>query len=306
VPANQPEQLRLFGLDLRAAPRQVRLEAASRLADAISGLLGERVRLTVHDNRSTMVSFRHAPDAVCYRVHHLFLEAPGEVVRALAAFASLRLRPGRRREAGRRIDAWVRQNRGAIAPLDPGVLRPRGRHHDLGAILERLNARHFGGAVRAAIGWGRDAGRAARRSIKTGVYLHDARVIRIHPALDRAEVPQFYVAAVVFHEMLHQVVPGEESGRRRVVHGTEFRRRERAYPDHARAREWERKNLDLLLGRARRPVRAPAAPGPGAAAARAARATPAAPPRPRRSRPAPSGRGSRAAARGGRPRPAPL
>jgi hypothetical protein len=250
--ANHPEQLRLFGLDARSAPREVRLAAASRLADAISELLGERVRLAIHDNRSTMVSFRRAPEAVCYRVHHLFLGAPGEVVRALAAFATPRLRAGRRREAGRRIDAWVRQNRGAIAPFDPGALRSRGRHHDLAAILERLNAEHFAGAVRALIGWGRDGGAGPRRSIKTGVYLHDARVIRIHPALDRSEVPGFYVAAVVFHEMLHQVVPGRESGGRRVVHGPEFRRSERAYPDHARARAWEQANLGLLLGRGRR------------------------------------------------------
>ncbi len=252
MPPDHPEQLRLFAFDARSASRPVRLEAASRLADAISGLLGERVRLAVHDNRSTMVSFRRARGAVRYRVHHLFLEAPGEVVRALAAFAAPRLRAWRRREAGRRIDAWVRQNRAAIAPIDPGSLRPRGRHHDLAAILARLNDEHFGGAIRAGIGWGRGGGPARRRSIKTGVYLHDARVIRIHPALDRAEVPEFYVAAVVFHEMLHQVVPGDERGRRRVVHGPEFRRRERAYPDHARAREWERRNLDLLLGRPRR------------------------------------------------------
>lgn len=250
--ANHPEQLRLFGFDARSAPRQTRVAAASRLADAIAELLGERVRLAVHDNRSTMVSFRRVPEAVCYRVHHLFLDAPGEVVRALAAFAAPRLRNGRRREAGRRIDAWVRQNRAAIAPLDPGALRSRGRYHDLGAILERLNAEHFGGAVRAGIGWGRDGGGRPRRSIKTGVYLHEARVIRIHRALDRPEVPGFYVAAVVFHEMLHQVVPGAESGGRRVVHGPEFRRRERAYPDHARAHAWEQANLAMLLGRARR------------------------------------------------------
>lgn len=250
--ANHAQQLRLFGFDARSAPRQARLAAAGRLADAIAGLLGERVRLAVHDNRSTMVSFRRARDAVRYRVHHLFLDAPGEVVRALAAFAAPRLRAPRRREAGRRIDAWVRQNRGAIAPLHPGALRARGRHHHLGAIMDRLNAEHFGGGVRAAIGWGRwNGGAGPRRSIKTGVYLHDARVIRIHPALDRAEVPEFYVAAVVFHEMLHQLVPGHDSGRRRVVHGPEFRRRERAYPDHARARAWEQANLGLLLGRGR-------------------------------------------------------
>ena len=243
-----PEQLRLF--DPRPGPREVRLGEAGRLADALAELLGEAVRLTVHDNRSTMVSFQREPEAVCFRVHHLFLDAPGEVVRALAAFAAPRARAQRRREAGRRIDAWVQANRAAIAPPEPGALRSRGRHHDLGAIFDRLNAEHFGGAVEARIGWGLARG-GARRSIKTGVYLHDARIIRVHPGLDRPEVPAFYVAAVVFHEMLHQVVPAEEANGRRKVHGAEFRRRERSYPDYARARAWEEANLSLLLGRSR-------------------------------------------------------
>ncbi len=83
--------------------------------------------------------------------------------------------------------------------------------------------------------------------MKTGVYVQDARLIRIHPTLDRPAVPEFYVAAVVFHEMLHQAVPARELGGRRIVHGADFRRRERAYPDHARAKAWEEKNLPLLL-----------------------------------------------------------
>ena len=83
--------------------------------------------------------------------------------------------------------------------------------------------------------------------MKTGVYVQDARIIRIHPTLDRPEVPEFYVAAVVFHEMLHQAVPARDVNGRRVVHGPEFRRRERAYPEHARAKDWEERNLELLL-----------------------------------------------------------
>jgi len=251
LPVHAPErQLSLLGFDARSEPREDRVAAASRLADALSALLGEPVRLRVHDNRSTMVSFRREGDAVRFRVHHLFLGAPDDVVRALAAFAGpVRARAARRREAGRQIDAWVKQHRGRIAPPREGPLEARGRCHDLRAILDRLNAEHFGGGVEVRIGWGRWRGRARRRSIKTGVYLHDARLIRIHPCLDRPDVPEFYVAAVVFHEMLHQAVPPDETGGRRVVHGREFRRRERAYPDHQRARAWEAKNLQLLLGR---------------------------------------------------------
>ena len=87
----------------------------------------------------------------------------------------------------------------------------------------------------------------ARSSGEPGVYVQDARLIRIHPALDRREVPELYVAAVVYHEMLHQVVPAVERNGRRLVHGPEFRRRERAYPDHEASKRWEEENLQLLL-----------------------------------------------------------
>lgn len=241
-----PRQLDLF--DARLAPREARVAAARQVADAISDVLGERVRLTVHDNRSTMVSFRRTGETLHYRVHHMFLEAPGEVVRALAAFAGpSRGQAGRRRDAGRRIDAFVRARRDRIGAPRVGALQPRGRAHDLQAIFDRLNASEFGGVIEARIGWGSVRPGRRRRTVKTGVYLHDARVIRIHPTLDRPEVPEFYVAAVVFHEMLHQAVPVREAGGRRVVHGREFRAREAAYRDHERARAWEAAHLGLLL-----------------------------------------------------------
>jgi hypothetical protein len=47
--------------------------------------------------------------------------------------------------------------------------------------------------------------------------------------------------------MLHQAVPAREQNGRRIVHGPEFRARERAYPDYARAKAWEEQHLALLL-----------------------------------------------------------
>ncbi len=239
-------QLDLF--DARRAPRETRVFAAGRLADALADRLAERVRVTIHDNRSTMVSFRRRTGEVHYRVHHMFLDAPGEVVDALAAFAgAARGGAARRRSAGSRIDAFVRRNRARIAVPRTDRLEARGRVHDLQGIFDRLNAEHFEGRIEARIGWGSVRAGRRRRTVKTGVYVQDARLIRIHPTLDRPEVPEFYVAAVVFHEMLHQAVPAREAGGRRIVHGPEFRRRERAYPDHERAKRWEERNLGLLL-----------------------------------------------------------
>ena len=245
-PSESNRQLNLF--DARRAPRATNVSAAGQLADALSELLAERVRLTVHDNRSTMVSFRRDPGELHYRVHHMFLEAPHEVVTALAAFAGPRRgAAARRREAGSRIDAFVKRNRARIAAPRADRLLARGRFHDLQEIYDRLNAAHFDGKIEARIGWGPVRPGRRRRTVKTGVYVQDARIIRIHPTLDRTQVPEFYVAAVVFHEMLHQAVPAREVNGRRIVHGAEFRRRERSYPDHARARAWEDRHLSLLL-----------------------------------------------------------
>jgi hypothetical protein len=239
-------QLSLF--DARPPGRAARVEAVRQLARQLDALIGQPVLLRVHDNRHTMVSFRRVGEVLHYRVHGMFLEAPGEVVQALAAYAGpARGRAARRREAGRCIDAFVRASRDRIRPPRVARLQPRGRAHDLLAIFDRLNAAEFGGAIEARIGWGAVRAGRRRRTVRTGVYLQDARVIRIHPTLDRPEVPEFYVAAVVFHEMLHQAVPAREANGRRVVHGREFRARERAYPDHARALAWEKRHIGLLL-----------------------------------------------------------
>lgn len=223
------------------------LERAEALANRLSELLDERVQLTVTNNTSTMLSFRRSPSLVSYRVHRMFLDAPEEVVDALADYASRR-----RRSAGLIIDNFVQQNEHRVAKARAARqardLEPLGEIHDLQTIFDFLNARFFAGKIEARIGWGREAPDRRRRSIKMGTYFHEARVIRIHPALDRQEVPEFFVRFVVFHEMLHQAVPPKMIGGRRIAHSAEFRSLERAYPEYGRAIAWERENLSLLLG----------------------------------------------------------
>ena len=238
-------------------PSRAELLARARgLAAAISGDLGRPVRLVVTDNRSTMLSYRRS-EVLTLRLHHMFLEAPEPVVRAIAEYAG---RGGKR--AGQLIDAYVRAHGDAIrcpqyAARPSPALVARGETWNLQEFYDHLNARWFEARIEARIGWGRAASGRRRRTIRMGVYDHLARTIRVHPALDRPEVPGFFVAYIVFHEMLHQAVPARQKGGRRQHHGPEFRTRERAYPDYERALAWERDNLGLLLGRL--PVRTRAA-----------------------------------------------
>ena len=232
---------------LRELPPDAR--AACLMAERLRPLLREPVEVELTDNAWTMVSFRRVEGRLRFRLHHMFLAACEAVLKAVAGFAG-----PRRRAAGRVIDDYIRQHRHLIKQgegrAEP-ALEPRGEVHDLLEIYERLNRDHFAGRVQARIGWGRRSPGRRRRSIKMGVYFHERKLIKIHPALDDAKVPRHFVELVVFHEMLHQTVPPTvgEAGRR-CVHGPEFRAAERAFPDYELARAWEKANLGVLLRKA--------------------------------------------------------
>ena len=223
------------------------MHKAESLARDLSRELGLPVRLSVTDNRSTMISFRRAPAALRLRLHHMFLDAPEPVVRAVADYAGR----GQRR-AGRVLDDFIRREQPRIRQERDATdeyFTPEGRYFHLEEIRDRLNERFFQGGVRATIGWGRAPGRRRRKSIRLGVYDHQTREIRIHPALDHPEVPRFFVEFIVFHEMLHQLFPSSNGPGRRVHHPRGFRDRERAYPLYEAAIAWERENLRALLHR---------------------------------------------------------
>jgi hypothetical protein len=218
---------------------------AESLAWKLSADLGIPVRLSVTDNRSTMVSFRRGANVLQLRLHHMFLDAPEPVVRAVADYA------GRgHRGAGGLLDEYIRGQQPRIRQFrreSDADLNPQGRCFDLQSIFEAVNRTYFQDGIQARIGWGRMPPRRRRKSIRLGVYDHQTREIRIHPALDRPEVPAFFVEFIVFHEMLHQLFPSTGRGGRRVHHPRAFRDREKAFPHYGAALRWERENLGVLL-----------------------------------------------------------
>lgn len=227
------------------ASRDELFARAEALAYRLSAELGMPVRLSVTDNRSTMVSFRRAANALQLRLHHMFLDAPEPVVRAVADYAGRGLRG-----AGSVLDDYIRGMQPRIRQFRRETdqdLNPRGRCFDLQRMFDAVNREHFQNAIQARIGWGRMPPRRRRKSIRLGVYDHQTREIRIHPALDRPEVPAFFVEFIVFHEMLHQLFPSSSRGGRRVHHPRAFREREKTFPHYEAALRWERDNLSVLL-----------------------------------------------------------
>lgn len=66
--------------------------------------------------------------------------------------------------------------------------------------------------------------------------------------LDDAFYPPYFVAFVVYHEMLHNVVPGKTDamGYYR-VHTPEFKRLEKQFAEYDMAMKWEKKHKELIF-----------------------------------------------------------
>lgn len=207
------------------------------------------VQVTLTDNRYTMISVRRVPKERRYevRLHHMFADADPVITRALARYIS-----DNDADASRVLGDFIDDNSGHVkgrARRTPTtVILTAGEHHDLRQIFDELNARYFDNRIEAAITWGARCGRPRRRnSIKMGSYSVEDRLIRIHRSLDRAFVPRFFVAWIVFHEMLHQVHDIRVKNGRREFHSKEFLADEAQFEHYEEAKRWERKHLDAIL-----------------------------------------------------------
>lgn len=271
-------QLQLFAFEppepseAQPSPVEDRIDAlAETLGDQLGGVA---VRLTLTDNRSSILHARprRNDDGYDLRLHWAFLEAPDDV---LAAAVRLTLgdtdSAGLARKVLRRWFATVRQE----GDRPPRELRPfvtartrqmvvevpfaaaLGEVYDLTEIRDEVNRRYFGGRLDVAIAWSdvpsaprRHKKRGRRRAtLKLGSWVETDRLVRLHPVLDDESVPRYVVASVVHHEMLHAELGVETRNGRRRVHPPEFRRREREFEDHVRAKGWIEKNLGRLLRR---------------------------------------------------------
>lgn len=266
----RPLQLELFGsghpilartAGERLRPTVVPNPDAPRLAlmRAINRLAGGRVSsLTLTENRRTILTVRPGRPGdrsqIALRIHRCFLEAPHEVLQAVAAFVESRKGTDRARQALTTIRQHFSRNAGA-GRARRAALRPEGVAFDLREIADDLNRRYFDGRLSVEVTWGRSSGGEAHRcrrghrtsSLQLGSYSYEDRLIRLHGVLDQPGVPRYVIEAVVYHELLHADMPPVVHNGRRYFHTPEFRRRERLYRHLDKADRWIRDHLPDLL-----------------------------------------------------------
>lgn len=125
----------------------------------------------------------------------------------------------------------------------------QGIFFNLRDIFNKLNARYFKNRLSGyTISWGQKRKYRPKDQIVFGTIQEEDKLIRIHPLLDQVFVPPWFLEYVVYHEMLHAVVPDRfDQAGRRLVHHDEFYAKERQYRWFRRAKVWEEQNLARFL-----------------------------------------------------------
>jgi len=206
-----------------------------RLKDILEQGAGKPVSLIITDNATRMVSVKPENNAVSVRLHWMFLHAGDEVIREIAVF----LKNSRRRTPF--ITRFIRENRHCIKKGNGSPYRgnTQGKYFDLKELFDSINREYFDQRIHASIEWGRKSPRRSVRRRTLGSYCRDYNIIRIHPVLDRKNTPLYYIRYVIYHEMLHSEIGEENRNGRRLMHSSEFRRRERMFSEYRKAKEWD-------------------------------------------------------------------
>lgn len=107
----------------------------------------------------------------------------------------------------------------------------RGAYHDLAGSFDRVNASLFNGTMaRPHLTWSRSfTGR------KFGHYDSIRDTVMVSSSLDRADVPEFVVDYLMYHELLHKKHGARWTNGRRYSHFTDFYAEERRFPRYDEA-----------------------------------------------------------------------
>lgn len=202
---------------------------------------GLKLKLKINDNRSTMLSVKWEPDCTKVSLHRIFLEAPRNVMDALACYLKRE-----DRIIAPTVKAFIEDKLKKIDYshlLDTSKLYSQGNVYNLKQIYDALNEEYFDNALDLRLTWFGTHNKRCRSRVTFGLYHDPLKLIKINRMLDSPAFPDYLVSYVVYHEMVHHVCPSyvDESGYHH-IHTRAFKQKEAEFKYFDMAIDWIKRN----------------------------------------------------------------
>lgn len=213
--------------------------------------LSSPAQIRFNQNKGTYLSVSYPEGKIRASIHELFLQAPKPVFDALVKY----LNGNRRKQNFAIIRSFVYQQdqrKGSTTAHKAFQTLQKGTFYDLEAILQEVQDWHFAHMpLDIFITWhtfSRKSKKRKRKSMTFGEYHAQDRLIKINRLLDNPEVPRYFLAFVVYHEILHQLCPPhvDENGILR-IHNPLFKEQEKRYLFYKEAMLWRKRYLQKFL-----------------------------------------------------------
>lgn len=214
--------------------------------EQLKNRVGRHLQVKINDNRSTMLSVKWEPDCTKVSLHRMFLQAPQNIMQALACYLR-----GEHQRIAPSIRAYIEDNLQKLDyshELDLSKLQTRGNVYDLRQIYDDLNHDYFDNRLKLHITWFGKTQQKNRSRITFGLYHEPLKLIKINRLIDHASIPSYFVYYVIYHEMLHYVCPAYVDSRGiKQIHSKEFKELEKQFFHYEIAQRWVQDNHKQLF-----------------------------------------------------------
>lgn len=231
---------------------------------ASKNMSGLTVKLSSRLKRSWHVKISRVTGVRLLTVPYYLESAPSSVKLSLLEWALLPLN-SRKTDPATKIH---RQNlerniQSYISDLDPALYssrldaaklehKTRGNRYDLRVVFDTINNTYFQNKVIASVRWGSYSSLTSYQTVRTEKNGTRINLITIAGVYNHPDVPLFALEAVMYHEMLHIVVPPYKKNGRTIIHSPEFKNMEHKFAFYKQWHQWERdciRNLAKSLKR---------------------------------------------------------
>lgn len=227
VPSVRPESSNNFSERKKKRILAIALEEGLRVKD-----------LVVHDNIHTLASVDSKKNL---RLQEIFLCASEKVLRSLIRVIGRKSR----KDDNEIVNRFLAENppykgiKELPKSLTKDCIGPYGRYYDLQEILDEIMDKYTGEINGILISWRKQT--TGKSSVTWGSYrdLPNGGIIRVNSVLDKKFVPRYVVESIVYHELLHHLIPMEPDGTMQRVHTRSFNSLLEKFPDYGKAERWK-------------------------------------------------------------------
>ena len=133
-----------------------------------------------------------------------------------------------------------------INPID-FTTETKGVRYDLKELFDQVNRNYYKGQIDSSIRWGKYASKTSYQTYFNDSHGNRHSLITIAGCYNHPKIPEFVISGVMFHEMLHVLLPRYKKNGRNIIHGPEFRKAERRFLFFDKWCRWEKENMYKII-----------------------------------------------------------